>query len=524
MIKDKYELTNFTKVKMPKFKGHIKITLHNCRTGKNEVYEGENIVTNAVRDILGANYLGAVDYSKIFPLWSRWYGGVLLYQNPHPTVEVGGEQVLNPDNYYPQADNVNHLVAHAGGTTIDASHDDDLRRGNPTSAAFVYTENSIKQVWEWGTTHGNGTISALSLTHKDTGDAGLGSNTYAFQNFSPLEQIHISSLGIYTTTGKSLINEQTIFERYDDNHGFYFTIGADGEYGINNGQNVIFSTNKITVYIKKFPYAKAGLYEVWTPNSDFVSKFTVTSSNITFYVNPSYYFDYENKRLWLFSNATSTSAFSSSVVNYIVIDCESKTEVAHGTITSDTSNLAPLGYTVNAGAYEYSWMVFTTNIIKNGNYFFFPTTSGTSGVYMRVTGYKKINYVSQSDQTTISFNDRQDIYTQPIYGGDLLISLGMTGKYPTTGRVVNGTVGYTCANGGISTGATLMKYSTPYAPSSYCVDTLGQNNSAAGARYIFANKMLNTTLYNLSTPIQKSGSQAMTVEYTLTETSGEEEE
>lgn len=520
IIKDTKKIEGFSTVKMPQFKGHIKITLHNCKNGKNEIIEGDNIVTNALQDILANNYCGAVDYSKIFGdsgVWKKWFGGILLYQNPHPTVEVGGEQVLDPNNYYPQADNVNHLVAHAGQTTIDSSHDDDLRRGNPTTAAYAFSEREVKYVYEWGTTHGNGTISALSLTHTDTGDAGLGSNTYAFQNFVPFDIINGSSFTQVATPAKCLISDETLFGQYDDYHGFVFKIGSDGQY--TDTVNV-FSTNEIMIYIKRFPFGKAGLFERWNVNNDFVRKFKITSSNITFYANPCYYFDYENKLLYLFSNMTNTSqAYSKDHINYIVIDCENEVETAHGTIISDTANIACLGHTNTNEGYSWRRRVNTNAIIKSGNYFYFPTATEAG---LAVNGYKKINFTNQSDQTTVTFNTAQGYYTQPAYGGELLVSCGNQWNEMgnVSGIVVNGPTGYSCKNASL-TGAVSNSYSmafgNTYKPSFFAIGTGGNSNPLYTERFILANKMLNTTLFNLPTPIQKSGSQAMTVEYTLTE-------
>ena len=165
MNKDTIQLNGFNKFRMPKLKGHVKITLHNPTTGKNEVVEGENIVTNAVRDIMAANILGGVDYSKIFPLWQKFYGGILCYENAHPTVEGN----ISPDDYFAYTQSQNPLTAHAGGTIIDSDHDDDMKRGNPAALSRVFTENSVKQGWEWSPSHGNGKITSLSLTNLQAG-------------------------------------------------------------------------------------------------------------------------------------------------------------------------------------------------------------------------------------------------------------------------------------------------------------------------------------------------------------------
>lgn len=529
MIKDTYKLEGFNTPKLPKLKGHLKITLRNVHNGKTEVVEGDNIVTNAVRDILANNYFGQVDYNKFFPLWSNWYGGVLLYENAHPTTTVNNKEVLDPDNYYPQADSVNHLVAHAGGTSIDASHDDDLRRGNPTTAAFEYSNNSVKQVWEWGTTHGNGAISAISLTHKDTGDAGLGSNTYAFQNFSPMESVAFSSMpvGAYGIDGAD-----NILAQYDENHGLYFHIGDVTEY---YSGHTDFSTAKITIDIKRLAFLKAGLYDRTNAINDYKTTVTLTTS-VTFYANPSYYFDYETKRLWLFTNLTGVEShgvptFNTSAISYTVIDLSDLSDVSeytHGTITSDVSKLAPLGYGTNSTDGWNASRRWFYNICKSGDYFYFPTTNGVSNIgqtwyrgnfYMNCTGWQKINITTQADQSSVVNIEAKGIYTPPMSCGGLVVC---------SGRVANGNVGYSCVAqfpeypGEQEAGAqtTTIVHCNPNNPISYAT-FIGNGYSSTRTRYIMANKMLNTTLYNLPTPMQKSASQAMTVEYSLVETDGE---
>ena len=528
-MKDTYRLHGFDQVRHPILKGHVKIRLHNCRNGKTEIIEGDNIVTNAVPDILLNNMAGAVDYSKVFGadgLWKKWFGGVLLFEQAFAD---DGEGNLDPDDYYPLADSSNHLFAHAGQTSIDSEHDDDLTRGNPVSAAFVLADNAVKQVFEWGPSRGNVPdgryIRSLSLTHADTGDAGLGSNTYAFQNFNPLERISGDNLNLSTATIRSINPTLSLFGKYDESHGFYFAIGEDGDYyAQDNNNHILFQTNKVTVYIKRFPFVKAGLYETWGVSNSYGRKFTITSSNITFYANPCYYFDSANKRLWLFSNMTNTSqAYDNTHIKYIVIDCESETEIAHGTITSDTSDIACLGYCSDGQSISYRPMAYTMNIIKAGNYFFFPTSNGASYQALNIKGYKKINITNQADQASVSFNDVQNYYTQPVYGGGLIIAAGRpTSTFPSTGRVVNGNTGYTCAAGDIPTNGVVDAYADPYKPSSFRNSICGQTGNTILTRSIIANKMILATKFNLPSPIQKTSSQSMTVEYTLTEVSGNE--
>ena len=267
------------------------------------------------------------------------------------------------------------------------------------------------------------------------------------------------------------------------------------------------------------PFSKTGLYQRQYADTALQEHFTVQIS-FNVYANPCFYFDQENKRLWLFTNFTSSSSYSKSVIKYSVIDCVNKTELAHGTITSDTESLAPMGYGDNETYNNNGRSVFC-GIVFDGTYFYFPTGNYTgAGDYKeRLTGYKKINFNNQSDQSTISLSSGEITYfDSPFYCGGLLVG---------TEYVANGNTMYKCQN--------VMGSSRPWRrygilnnqqhkPSS-CIsrfDNLGLYDSLVhwDYKWIFANKMLNTTLFNLPNPVQKTSSQSMTVEYTIQEVSG----
>ena len=512
MIKDKTYLNDFGQIKVPKLKGKVKITLHNCRTGKNEVIEGENIITNAVRDIFANNYLGALNYPSMMPIWSKWYGGVLCYENPF-TIEQG-ETDPDPDDYFIQGNDVNECVAHAGGTVIPEDHDDDFLRGVPTRSAFVYSDNSVKQVWEWLPSHGNSgkLISALALTHADTGDAGTGSTHWAFQNFSPF-----ASIGNLTGASVSIDSANNIFAQYDDYHGMRYAIGEPGDYRYGN---VRFDTHYLTVYISRLPYKKVGLYDKWDVIDTGRRTFTVELTQ-TLKCMPSFYFDPTTKYLWIFHNITGFNSdvpyWNRTVMNYAVIDCENEEIVTEGTIESDDSDLAPSCVSNQNYRDGYSSVHIFSGILKEGNYVYLPkndgtvTNSGGRGPDIFIDGYKKINVSNQADQSAITFNSTMSRYKSPIKNGGLIIC---------SGRVVNDGVGYSCTDqlgnswgsfAGVYAMQNINKISTPVFPVNTGDGTVSQ------ARYIYANKMVNTSKFNLPSPVQKTSNQAMTIEYTLTE-------
>ena len=488
---------------IPKFEGHVKFRLWNPRTHKTEAYfEGKNLVTNAVADIFARNLNGGLNYTDLLPIVRSYFGGVLVYQNQH---------TLDADNYFPEDDSVNPLVAHAGANAPGLLSNEDWGRGSPVSTTA--TSSSLTQVWEWTTEQGNlhgGLISALSLTHKDTGDAGLGNTSSTFAAFDPyLDLSNLTSIGI---GGAAVETSNNIFGQYDDRNGFLFLIGDDGEYTPTNSR---FATSKITVYIVPLAYTKVGLWDKNIPTYDFVTKFTVTIS-VTFYGLPAFYFDQANKKLWLFSNKTdTTNGFSQTVCNYSVIDCVSKTEDTHGTITSDDNDLGIISLDGVFGQARAR----TTNIVKDGNYVFLPL--GTSLTATQVNdgianykGLKKIDITNQSDQTLYLNNDDQ-VRTKPYHlNGGLILNCN---------RVFNAGVGYTCTNNYfIENEATnpiidFWAIHSPDKASSLAYPVRTHNTASTQPRRLLLSKMLNTTLFNLPSSVTKTSTTAMQVEYTISE-------
>ena len=515
MVKDRSSLLRVEGVRFPKLKGHIKLTLHNCRTGKNEVVEGDNIITNAVRDIFLNNQLGGIDYSKLLPLWSKWFGGILCYENAHPL--VGG--MLDPDDYYPQGDLINPVTAHAGQVSPQDLADDHTR-GMPNTAGQVFTDGVVKQAWEWGSTQGNGNISALSLTHADTGDCGLGSTSDAFGAFYPFDLIQGTQL---PASDAGLVNKDNLFARYDDNHGLFFTIGDVGDFYY--GRHTSFATKKLTIYVRRLPYFKAGLIETLHADSTYQRVFTVETSGATMYAQPSYYFDIVHKYLWIFYNNTSTcgseagaywweGTWSNNTVNYFVVDCENEEIIDEGTIVSASNDLAPLSMPRAIGA-GYSGTDFYVNacIVKDGDYVYLPTGtingSWTDYSNYRITGYRKIDITNQADQDVIEFNDTQNAFMSAIKAGGLIIN---------SGRVVNGGVGYSCVS---QLTESNRAFNDVHKPSFLAMPIGVGNQSGTLPRYIVANKMVNSSKFNLPSTVQKTSNQSMTVEYTLTEVGDE---
>ena len=571
MIKDSMSKQKFNNAKLPKLKGHVKLTLRDAETGKVEKeIEGNNIITNAVRDIFACNWLGCINYSSLLPLYTKFYRGILCYKFAHPTDE---NNEINPDDYRPQNNEDNPLTAHAGDAVITDLSDDN-RRGNPV--AISTTANSVTMTWEWGTTQGNGQISALSLTHADTGNAGLGSASNAFAAFNPFMYVQSGAL---TNASTQLGNgADDMITQYDENHGLMYYIGTAGDF---YHQHTQFETNKVTIYIRRMAYEKSGLFDILSASKTDQEVFTITSP-FNFYNEPSFYFDYENKELWLFSNLTGIRVYDSDDIKYVRIPCPlpydptvsysvgdyvyykgasdtigalykcvsattgtrdnpeewdandwtDSITFTNGTIHSNTGGLAPTSMDnyPGSGAWDVRYSVIRfANIIRDGNYFFFPTSAGVDWgegnrrqAFFYVNGFNKINITDNSDESHISFTTTQKQFRFYMYNGGLLVSHG---------KVINGANGYSCAGSPVSDwetagddGRSVFTLHEPYKPVTLAYFMRSAASDVGSyERYLAVNKMLNTTMYNLvdeygqPITITKLPTQSMTITYTLTE-------
>lgn len=146
-------------LKAPMLKGEVDIILKDELTGKvKEHVHDENLVTNAIADIFASNWGGQLDYTKIMPIIPNLMGGVLCFQNG-----LGNDAT----SYGAPCDNP--VTAHAGNES-PASVLADLTRGAPNDSESYRTEHGFRQVWDWTASQGIGQISAVALTHKNTGN------------------------------------------------------------------------------------------------------------------------------------------------------------------------------------------------------------------------------------------------------------------------------------------------------------------------------------------------------------------
>ena len=142
-------------------KGKSVIELTDVRTNKKEIYEDENLITNAVPDLLRLNPMGLMypmgdsritQYEKeIFPIATKCYGGILLFEDK---LEEDPNKIFAPSD--------NQIIGYASN---DVNSTDAPRRGSANLNESTPLENGYKFVWDFSTSQANGRISSLALTH-----------------------------------------------------------------------------------------------------------------------------------------------------------------------------------------------------------------------------------------------------------------------------------------------------------------------------------------------------------------------
>jgi hypothetical protein len=139
-------------------KGHLQIDLHNEITGETRRFEQDNMVTNALGDMLGlAANVGAKGvnaFDDLLPAATKALGGLFLFDGALT------EDVNNV--HFPM--NV-HLIGHAGQETNTTAK----LAGSINKAESGRTDTGYVNVWDFSTSQANGTIASLALTHTKAG-------------------------------------------------------------------------------------------------------------------------------------------------------------------------------------------------------------------------------------------------------------------------------------------------------------------------------------------------------------------
>lgn len=355
-----------------KLKGVMTLKLTDINTHEEETYVDENMVTDAVNDILGSNPMGIFYKAEanntsdmtnwkdtLLPIVKNMIGGIILF----PSVLTESESTA----YAPSA---NHPTGYANSevnTTLDTA------RGSMNLGESVEIPGGFRFVWEFTPSQGNGLIAAAALTSKQGGIAAHGSSVDAASPYLLLKYIRLNQ----NLSSELLTEIRSHIIELDFEHGLVYCLHyASG-------------TIKITKY--QVPTFDIGLmdslngtsYRLLDTQVITPSGFAPTTSNGT----TELYIDGGDGYWYGFTNGAGNSSGNASV-KWIKIKKEDYT-FTEGTWTLSNVQLKRLGYNNYSGT-SYS----ECSAVIRGGYLYAMSYDRTS-VY-------KINLTNSADVTCIT--------------------------------------------------------------------------------------------------------------------------
>ena len=449
-------------------KGHTKITLTDVNTGKQEVIEQDNMVTNAVADLLAKNWCGLANFSSLLPL-KNLFSGVLCFE---------GEITEDADGYNPPNSDDCDQICHAG----DEAHTTaDVTRGQPNIGEQVVTDTSIKQVWDFSTSV-QGEIRTVCLVPGTFGNMGL----------KPYNTLYnpMSSFGDnkYVDTTWSA----------DRAKKYPFTIASDGK----TAKMVSVSGTTFTETTMRHDYFAFGIMRSAT---DWQTVSTRTATLGT---------SFDNAHSFIFDDAdyyyVATPSSSS-----LAIDKISKTDM---TVTSST--YSPTGVTLFTGSLGYQGWFFPNTFMRifafDGTYLYYPNGDGNKFIKMNLSNAADVTEISDTitiNPTRVSGNDGEQ-FMSPIVINDGLI---LGDNYVINGdhayqikqvRQVGGSGGYSAYTRYLDA---IKMGSATYG------NAVSLYEGASAGQSCVLNKMMLSTICVLDSVVNKLSSTTMKIEYTLTE-------
>ena len=459
-----------TEGKAVTLKGHAKLTLHDERTGETEVHECDNIITGAVQSILNGNSCGLADMSQLLPL-KKLYSGCLLFQ----------EEITQAANNYNLPDDIsNPMIANAGDAAAATQSD---TRGNPNAQESRETATSLKQVWDWPTSAGNGTIRTVCLVPGAT----LGNNgTRPISNDANYWVPFAIPNNIGDTNNTTLTREEAMKRPV--------SISADGQTG-----KAIWWTGTTfeEITVRKDVHAFGILRDPLTVSE--VSSRTATVRSFTdnkanFFEDDDYYYLYE------ITSATS-----------VKIDKISKSTMAVTQADKTYSDIQLYTGTMNYN----QWRRCIPRFAYDGTYLYFPNTDRTTFV--------AINPNDNSDKHTLDGQITANVELEFIRGKCYIRPIIISSKVILgENYFINGNTVYETAQtasiysnatyGGPTLAATIRDGAAVYG-----MPLRGDNNSFNHGQGPVLVSLFLSTIMVLPSPVTKSTSQTMKLEYTLTE-------
>lgn len=461
-----------------KLNGTMVMELTDVNTSEVETVTEENMITNAVNNILGLNPMGIFYTSENLAGGTPWNGN-LLPICPHM---IGGillfSKVLeeDADNLYVQSDNL--PVAYASNNVNSTAN---TARGSLNLTESKVLDNGYKFVWEFTPSQGNGTIAAVALSSAQGGQNGFGSLVGDASTFLQLKDVNIGSL--------SNAKQMVLFE------------AVEVDFENNLMYSITFADSSVRIRKVRLPIFNIGLNEKLDDSTyTVVEDKTITTSTFLFLGSYTKYGEFMDGRdgYWYgFSNEGNSAG--NAVMLWIKIS-KSDYSFTEGQWTFSNAKLMDVGNRDGSTSYPER----TIKCCVRGGYLYVPAYD-KKGIY-------KINIGNSADVTLISFGFTSkwkplcdtgscEVYMTLI--GDLIVA----GDFQLT---VTDAVIHTQGSARLNDAATpLFQYKQ------FLVGWGGSYGSEYRTMYLLTPYL--ASINNLSSAVVKTVDKTMKITYTLTE-------
>lgn len=461
-------------------KGHAKIELTNVTTGEIETVEEDNIVTNAIPELLNDSmaFMLSNTYQfhrdKFFPIYNHLLGGVVMFPG---TIEE------DPAKYWPS-----YEFDATGFASNCANSGTDTRRGsfNPNESCELTDDNGkrigYKYVWDFTTSQANGEIACVCLTHPKAGY-----NWYGCKDSGNKDRLVPYINGRITCFSKES-SSWYLFSRcfFYDKNGYVYSWNDEGE---------IIKSSVV-------PCGKIGLFdiipgdgEVGYPELFFTKAYDI--SNTTFWTASS---DLRYKQFIQISDDEAMLIYSQG-------SSSSPTSVTWAKVNFRTGEITEGSWTIQA---PLSWA--NTRVTCSMGYLFWVANDFKSVYKIDLNNVSNITQIKVDGIESILKNDNANAYQSLISapGGAVLGSnfYIINDKMVSTVDFVENQGNYYNRFAGIHIGAFMFYWNTSSSGSSgyYAITYMSMF-----PQYL-------ATINNLSQPVTKTADKTMKITYTITET------
>lgn len=464
---------------MKRLKGTMVLELTDVNTSEVETVTEENMITNAVNNILGTNPMGIFyaatgEYDEavlwngtLLPVCPNMIGGILLFSN---TLEE------DADNIYQYSANM--PVAYASN---DVNSTENLARGSMNLTESKALDNGYKFVWEFTPSQGNGTIAAVALTSALGGENGFGSLVGDASTFLQLKAADIGDVPME----KQLV----LFE------------AVEVDFEKNLMYSITFSNSSVLIRKVRIPIFDIGLNEKLDDSTCTVLEEQAVQTS-TFFFLGSYtlygeFFDGKDGFWYGFSNEGNSSGNADMVWVKISKEDYSMTE---GQWTLSNAKLMDVGNRDEEDSYPERVI---KSCMRNG-YLYVPAYN-KEGIY-------KINVSNSADVTLIEFGFTSK--WEPLCGaGSCEVYMTLIGDIIVAGDfqvLADDTIVHTQGSVRLKNTATpLFQYKN------FLLGWGGSYGNEYRTMYLLTPYL--ASINNLSSAVAKTVDKTMKISYTLTE-------